>query len=46
LGVGDAEFLTIDGDLCLCRGLAVYARLDLKVYTLAASDEQSGGKQD
>src|SRR6266849_3211071 len=46
LGVGDAERLAIYGDLRLCRGLAVDARLDLDVEALAASAEQDGGEQD
>src|SRR5439155_929893 len=46
LGVRDAELLAIYDDLRLCRGLAVDARLDLDVEALAASAEQSGGKQD
>src|SRR5438552_7853056 len=46
LGVRDAELLAIYGDLRLCRGLAVDARLDLDVEALAASAEQGGGKQD
>src|SRR6266581_2998593 len=48
LGVRDAELLAIYGDLRLCRGLAVDARLDLDVEALAASaekgDEQDGKK--
>src|SRR6266853_1208449 len=46
LGVGHAERLAIYGDLRLCRGLAVDARLDLDVEALAASAEQDGGEQD